>query len=182
MGNQTLPVWVIRLLAPRSHIMWLMINKKIQKGFTLIELITVIAIIGLIIGISIPSFMTYSNIQSLQAGTLGVVTTLQQAKSSSESQAKPSSCAQTLDGYQVRILTYQTYQLGVMCSNVYTGGPIQSLPSTTKFSVSSQTFFFKTQHNGVTFPTGNKIVIKNQVGSTNTITVDALGNISSTNP
>lgn len=159
--------------------MWLQINRNIH-GFTLIELLVVITVMGLIFGIGIPSFVTYKNIQSLQTAELGVVTTLQQAKSQAESQVKPVSCSalQSLDGYQVQILSTQTYQLGFVCSGVYTGGSVINLPATIVFTFSSypQTFFFKTQHNGVT-RSGNTITIQNQPGNTQTITVDQLGNI-----
>lgn len=172
----------MRVIVLRVPIMWLPINKKNQKGFTLIELIVVIVLITVLVGIAIPSFLTFNNSQALQTAALGVETTLQQAKSEAESEVNPcKSFPLSLTGYQVSITSATTYELDVVCTNTSTNTRTttkvssQILPSGTKFGSSSQTFLFNVLQGGVT-STSNTIVIKGLSG-TQTVTIDQLGNI-----
>ena len=152
-----------------------------QKGFTLIEILVVLVLMALVVGITVPNINTYNNTETLQSAELGVVSSLQQAKSQAESQVKPTSClaSQSLDGYRVDFTSSTQYQLEDMCSGSPAVVSSATLPTNILFTFSSypQTFFFRTLQGGVTYTT-NTIRVKDQVtDAQQIITVDQLGNI-----
>lgn len=90
-----------------------------QAGFTLIELMVAMTIMVLLSSVGISSFVTYSRSQSLQNATQDIVTMLQLAKASSNSQVKPTTCtdaSETLDGYEIIITSSNTYTMGPVCN------------------------------------------------------------------
>lgn len=79
-----------------------------RNGFTLIELVIVIAVTGLLSTVGIASFVSFNKTQELNAAANDVVTMLNLAKSRAQSQAKPSGCSNIapvdpLLGYRVVI-------------------------------------------------------------------------------
>lgn len=112
------------------------------KGFTLIELIVVFTVLAILSTMGIASFVNYTNSQKLRNSTLDIKTFLQQARSQSANQVKPSSCT-GFQGYEVRIccvpsgsncpicLSADNYELDVVCTNNPNGILIDSstLPS-----------------------------------------------------
>ncbi len=120
-----------------------------MKGFTLIELIIVIAVSAVLSVIGIAAFVTYSRAQVLTAATQDVATMLQVAKSRAQSQVKPDAgaCAtSTLDGYKVVITATNIYKLVAVCGS--NDSPITDQEKTLRnatFSDSSvgRFFFFR---------------------------------------
>jgi prepilin-type N-terminal cleavage/methylation domain-containing protein len=60
-------------------------TKNFKKAFTLIEVIIVFVIIGLIIGLIIYSFNNMNKVQSLDKGTLNILSLLDEARYSAMS-------------------------------------------------------------------------------------------------
>src|SRR5438552_2940773 len=79
---------------------------RTNKGFTLVELIIVLAVLGILSASGLAAFVDYSRKSAIAAATSDVAITLQTAKSRAQSQVKPvtGSCvSQTLDGYKVTV-------------------------------------------------------------------------------
>lgn len=164
-----------------------------QLGFTLVELITAITIMALLSSIGIASFLNYSRIQELNSATQNVVTMLQQAKASTESQVKPSlSCNPgPLNGYRVKIdsaPSAETYTLVPICATSEdTYQKTETLPTNIIFTANStQSVTFETITGNVTIlPAGSTITLQHKLtgvawGSTQlskTITVETDGRI-----
>lgn len=121
-----------------------------EKGFTLIELIVVFAIISVVSIIGVAAFLDYSRTQTVNDAALSFATVLQTAKSRAQSQVKPSSgtCVatpQVLDGYRVTVISTQTYRMEAVFGQ---GACIErdetkTLPQGVSFSASGQSFLFR---------------------------------------
>jgi prepilin-type N-terminal cleavage/methylation domain-containing protein len=150
-----------------------------KKGFTLIELLIVMAITGILGMLSIASFNGYSKVRTLQSSANDLVVMLNLAKSSAQSQIKPSSCTNALNGYRAVFSAPASYALYVSCSgsvNPSNDTLVTSkiLPANVTFT-SSSSFFFPVRVGGVNAGT---IVITIPGGRTKTISVTAQGIIS----
>jgi prepilin-type N-terminal cleavage/methylation domain-containing protein len=78
----------------------------LQNGYSLIELLLVVAVIGILSSLGFSTFISYSQNQSLINATNELYSGISQAKSRTQTQVKPSaeSClTDTFDGYTVRI-------------------------------------------------------------------------------
>ncbi|HUD44196.1 MAG TPA: GspH/FimT family pseudopilin [Patescibacteria group bacterium] len=175
--------------------MWLLINKasaKVSQGFTLIEMMVVVVLVGLIAGIIIPSIMNYNSIDVLQSAANDFSNTLQTAKSRAQSQYKPNTTncvnnadgtANSLNGWQVVVKSYPvptpgTYELDVICNGVAQALSSKTLPTSISFT-NSGTFFFPVQvgglgNAGISVPM-NLIQIMSSSGNSKTATVSAGG-------
>lgn len=168
------------------------IHHSLQTGFTFVELVIGIAIIGIVSSFSIYSFSGYSKTQSLVEATKGVASTLQVAKSRASTQVKPTSCGtQPLQGYRVVFCGLGTpclntgnlsYELQVACGSSYYLINLQNdsnmkFPGDVRFNTTyttSSTIFYKILTGGV--ERGGNITVTN--GSRNSqIQVDRFGNM-----
>jgi len=138
-------------------------NNRSHKGFVLIELIIVTAVIGIVSAIGIGTFVSYSQTQKLQTAINDLRTTLNVAKSNSFSQVKDSAlCTQSLEGYKV-VISCSTYDLYVVCGGVdYEIMNTKSLPENVMLSKSSPMSVF--------FP-----ILKSQVSGSGTIPLTGFG-------
>ncbi|MBI2430425.1 MAG: prepilin-type N-terminal cleavage/methylation domain-containing protein [Candidatus Levybacteria bacterium] len=119
-----------------------------EKGFTLIELIIVIAVTAVLSVIGIAAFVSYSRTQALNAATQDVVTMLQVAKSRAQSQVIPENhlCGTSrFAGYQVVIplpITQGVYRLEAVFEGSCTkeiGNQNKKLPQNISFDANSST-------------------------------------------
>lgn len=147
-------------------------------GFTLIELMVVIAVMGMLSVIGILTLVDYSKTQQLNTETLSVATALRRAKSRALSQVKPSSCVTDLQGYKVVFCTTtncKTYQTYAVCGTDIIDGPQQTLAGPVVFgAIPPPSIFFRVlteKADPGTVQINNGTLIK-------TITIDALGGVS----
>jgi len=82
--------------------------KQAQKGFTLIELMIVVAIIGILAAVAIPSYQDYT-VKSQFAGALSEVASLKTAFEVAVSEGKTPSLVSTDAGYIGMTATGGTY-------------------------------------------------------------------------
>lgn len=116
-----------------------------SRGFTLIELILVFAIMGILIIAVISSFNNYSRVQVFQSGVSDVVDILNKAKASSQSQIKPSpQCDnKTLEGYQVIVVIGgRDFHMDAVCSGTAYVIDSRKLPNQMGFNAGSTTKVF----------------------------------------
>lgn len=78
---------------------------KLSDGFTFIEILIVISLMIVVSISGIAAFVTYTNVQTFNAGVQDSYALLQQAKSNSSSQVKSAACngQGVLHGYRVSI-------------------------------------------------------------------------------
>lgn len=118
-----------------------------EKGFTLIELIVVFAIISILSIIGVAAFLDYSRTQTVNDAALSFATVLQTAKSRAQSQVKPpfGVCGQVLDGYRVAVILPQTYRMEAVFGAGACTQPVETktLPQGVLFSASGQSFLFR---------------------------------------
>lgn len=105
--------------------------KSSDRGFTLVELVVVIAILGVLAAMSIAAFNGYNKSQQLTGAVQDIKSILILARSNAQSQVKPSSyCSanQQLNGYQVNICngggnpackSSADYEMNVECNGTY---------------------------------------------------------------
>lgn len=160
------------------------LNFKLSKGFTLLEIIVVFSVISIVATVGVAAFVNYSKTQSLQVSYLDLKNTLATAKSYSISQVKPAECVTyTLIGYEVNLDIFNNkYSLIAKCQGFDKILKTSSFPANITFNNSLTT------SNSLLFPilskqvTGGSITIqlgKNPVcpQDCRTITIDDLGGI-----
>ena len=148
-----------------------------MKGFTLIELVVVFALIGVLTSIGVTSYTVYNSTQTIQIATGDVLNLLSTAKSRALSQVKPPQCAgKTLSGYQITITAPgSSYAMTVQCGgNSYLIESRQLPPNITFVGGSTASIIF-----GVSSGTSANPAIINMTGygKTKTISVQTTGNI-----
>ncbi len=147
------------------------ISPASQAGFTLIELIVVVAIIGVVAGGTIAGYYKFNDRQIMIAAAKELVVNMRQAQSKATSGVKPTGCATAtpplrLVGYRVATTVSSSYTVSAICTN----GAVQSVhdsrvfyfPSQVRFAPSDSSFQFDFlgQYGGVTspqFPGGNEV-------------------------
>ena len=153
---------------------------SLSFGFTLLELIIVFTVIAILSTIGIASFVNYSRAQSLQTAAVKLASTLNLAKSSANSQVKPSQCSGTLSGYQVDILTTTTYSLSVFCPEVHL---IQTTTLPDNGNIKFNLVLGQTTTTSIFFPVitsgvqGGGNIVLTAYGQAKTIKIDNEGNI-----
>jgi len=157
-----------------------------SRGFTLLELIIVFAVIAILAAIGVASFVSYSRVQALQTSTSTLSSTLSLARSRAISQAKPTQCGnQVLNGYKVILNTSaSSYELDAICATSFSY-VIQTtyLPKNITFDAiktTSTSFYFPVIVNGAIFvPTSlsSATIYLNGYGNTKTVVVDSTGDI-----
>jgi len=148
-----------------------------HKGFTLIELIIVFAIIGIMTMLGIAAYNSYNSSQAVQSSASDVSNMLNTAKSRALTQVIPSSCNSIpVTGYEVDVmLNGGQYTLSVVCgtNQILT---TNNLPPNIKFASSSTpTVFFNISDGTVT---GTATISITGYGKTKTITVGKTGDVS----
>ena len=159
------------------------------KGFTLIELITVVALMAFLSIVGIVAYRDYNQRQSLEAAAQDLATTIQLAKSRSISQVQPSECAEvpskSLDGYRINIpdLNQPEYTLSAICEEVAYDIKTFKLPRGIEFDGATTISPGITLGSGVFFPiitlgvqSGGDIVIKGWNKRVK-VSVDSVGTI-----
>lgn len=90
-----------------------------KKGFSLIELLVVFAIIALILGIAIPGFSNYNKAQILKTAAYDLKAVLREAQNSSLQGKKEGGCSQgghVLIGHYITFIDGETgYSMNVLC-------------------------------------------------------------------
>lgn len=157
----------------------------LKSGFTLIELLIVLTVIGIVMIVSISSFVSYNKSSTLKQAALDVASLMKDAKSRTQSQLKPSACTGTLSGYRIDVCgltgsscsTADTYRLSMICSGGTSVIATKTLPSNISFSsaTTSNSFLFQVLSNGVT---GAGFVRLSGYGATKDIIVGSGGTIS----
>lgn len=154
-----------------------------KNGFTLIELIVVVALIGIMTAIGSNTFLSYSRTQKLQTAANDLVTIFNVAKSNSLSQVKnPTLCLATdvLSGYRVVISNSTCYSLYAVCG----GDKVVSskfLPGGITISSGTPTsFFFPILTGGVSGSGGTTAIAG--YGQTRCVKVDSAGLITQHSP
>lgn len=150
-----------------------------SRGFTLLEIVIVFAVIAILSAIGIAAFVSYSRVQSLQTSASTLSSTLSLARSRAISQAKPTDCgSQILNGYKVVLNTAaNSYELDAICSNFSYVIQTQKLPVNITFDAvktTSTSFYFPVIVNGVI---GSGTIYLNGYGNSKTIVVDSTGDI-----
>lgn len=162
-------------------------------GFTLIELIVVIAILGVISAIGIASLVSYSRSASLDNNTKDLAQMLLTAKQKAYDQVKPSACSSStqqdsLTGYEVDINKVYNpvscsppinssnfYVLYAICSKNCVKVSEGTLATNLSFSASNN-FFFPVLTGGVLSSNGQTVTIKGY-NQSKTITVSQNGTV-----
>jgi type II secretory pathway pseudopilin PulG len=154
-------------------------NLSSQMGYSLIELLVIISIMGVISTVSIASFVTFTNTQSLDGAASDVANYYTLARQRSLSQIKPSQCtaAESLNGYKVVINTVaSTYQFSGMCgASVYIIGQKKLPPNITFANTSPPNVIFNVPNANVDT---QKTITINGFGKTKKIIIDSSGSIS----
>ncbi len=159
------------------------------RGFTLIELLVVFSIVAIISTVTLASFSDFNKASAIKQTGAQLASFLNDAKSRSLSQVKPSSCSGSLGGYVVDICitagagctTADSYKMSVVCSGVKTDlvpPVVKKLPSNMHFSstgTTSTSYRFNVLTGGVT---GAGSVAISGNGSTVTLLVSSVGSIS----
>jgi prepilin-type N-terminal cleavage/methylation domain-containing protein len=151
---------------------------SIQKGLTLIELLTSISVMAIIATFSIASFVSYGNSQTVQTATADIVDTLNLAKSRTVSQIIDNQCTnKSLTSYQVSFIVPNQYALQVACDgSEYQIGTTKTLAKNLKFeSIDVAKVVFNAGTGIVSNP--GKVVITGY-GITKTISISATGVVS----
>lgn len=89
-------------------------NKLSPRGLTLIELLLVMAIIGIMSTFAISTFVSYSKNQKLVTSQAQVATAIAQTRSLAQSQIKPTGCVDVLNGYRI-YFTSTSYTIKALC-------------------------------------------------------------------
>jgi len=152
-----------------------------NKGFTLIELMITISLIGFISVVGIASFVNFNRSQTLQTGANDFVTALNFAKASAASQVKPKTSATackagtSLTSYQVIINTNSTYSVVAVCTDGQVVVSNSPLPKDITFSAGdvSKNISFSLLTGGV----GANQVTINGYSQTKIINIDNIGKI-----
>jgi len=154
---------LLKNIKKRFEFIFSLVSIDNRNGFTLLELLVVFVIIAIISTVSLAAFVSYNKIQTIKSAAFDVISLLQDAKSRTQSQVKPSIAAcnsNTLNGYEVRICgltgslcnTQNTYELHVRCGNLTSKLSTKTLPANVAFDSATTTstqFFFKVISGGV---------------------------------
>ncbi len=151
---------------------------KSFRGFTLIELMVVFAIMGTLTVVGVNSFFSYSNSQSFQSAVSDVSHTLSTIRSRAITRVKPAACgSNTLLYYQLSVIAPgSTYSIKAVCGTTVTTLETRTLPTGVTFTDASPVAINFWAASGITSQA--QTVTISGFGKNNTISVDANGVIS----
>ncbi len=99
-----------------------------KKGFTLIEIIVVIAVISLITGMSLAYYNTFNEQQKLRSEAKKIIDVIELAKHKASSGDSPASCTTGFTGYRADIGA-ASYFISACCAGTCdTANPVQTYP------------------------------------------------------
>lgn len=162
--------------------------KNKSNGFTIIEILVVISVMGIISALGIAGFSKYNDIQLVQTAANDIANTLNLAKSRALSQVKEgSNCGTSSDLIEYRVRFFVTgsadrYRLRISCVDGTSDILLKFLPKNVTFvecppapCTSPLIFSFPVLKGGV--ETAGQIVINGPGGLTKTIDVSLTGEI-----
>lgn len=127
-----------------------MVKKEIyHTGFTLIELAISVAIMGILIGGGMVSYIDFNRRQTLQSAAAQVKSTIRAAQSRAVSGEKPTdgTCSQLL-GYKVDV-GQSDLTISAKCTNDIIVVDTQTLPAGITFNTTNASMLFKSLGGGV---------------------------------
>lgn len=162
-------------LAIRNHTLM----GKNSSGYTLIELIVVIAIMGIILSIGLAGWTSYQNKEKLRAETQEVISWLRKIQTKAGRGEKPSADCPTLDYYEInqtnRSLQADTYCLDESGVSVDMG-TVDSVTVEEGVSLNLSSSFIFYSNSGVTGQ--SRTISLTYAGNTYTINISESGKIS----
>ena len=144
-----------------------------RTGFTLIELIVVIAIIGVLIGVVVLPLVKFRQQQALQNSTNAIVAVLNDARTKTFAALNNTSYSVYLSSTAATLFTGTTYSSGTSTNEVYT----LEFPVTASWSLqgAGNSILFD-RLKGTTSQYGT-ITLSISGGATKTVTITALGTV-----
>lgn len=159
-------------------------NSKFIGGFTLIEILVGLTIIGLIFGIGYANFRDFTRRQALEAAARALTGSIRSAQEMAISGNKPDGCGQLI-GYKYEI-NETSYSIWAYCSNAEgvtgkfsVGKDNVKLPVEVTMTSSQPSFLFKVLGEGTDITQGDVTINLEQIniGKTVTVTVTQSGEI-----
>lgn len=100
-------------------------NKKFQRGFTLLEIMVVFTLLSVVSGVGLFSFLEFNQTQELNQSARDISLFFEKARANTTSFVKPAVCEdKTLEGYSVKYCgaetctdTDSTYEMYVVCGH-----------------------------------------------------------------
>lgn len=153
-------------------------------GYTLIEILVGLTIIGIIFGVGFASFREFSRRQSLAGGVKTLVGDLRLAQEQAISGKKPEDVKCTsglLDGYNFRVVPPRTYQIEADCTQgIVVVKTVTVSDDMTLFAPAINPILFKALGQGTNIPEGQEVVVNITQAGTNAVapvTISAGGEI-----
>jgi len=174
--------WNLAADAGRTRLRRNLVN--VYSGYTLIEILVAMSIVGLIFGIGYVSFRDFARRQAVAGGARSIVADLRLAQAQAISGQKPLDIfcdpPNTLNGYNFRVVSQQSYVLEANCS----GGNVQTksvnLPSDLFLSTPTPNpIIFKILGQGTNITSSPATLTVSQFATSHTrsVTVSAAGEI-----
>jgi prepilin-type N-terminal cleavage/methylation domain-containing protein len=148
-----------------------------HKGITFLELVIVIAIIGIIIAVALPQFSTIKNAQIIKGAGEDILSVLGKARSQTLASLNSSQYGVHFESNRVIIFTGTVYNSGDT-SNVIENISAPAVISSISLTGGGSDIYFN-RLNGTVSKTGTIVVsIPSSASFTKTITISATGGVS----
>jgi len=146
---------------------------KHTQGFSLIELVLIVAIIGVLIAVLVPSLVQFRAQQALQHSTNAVVGVLDDARSKTLASINNTSHSVYLTSTSTTLITGTTYDSNAPTNQVYTLDPSVTL----SWNLQGAGALISFDRLKGTINQYGTITITSSSGATRTVTVTLLGSI-----
>jgi prepilin-type N-terminal cleavage/methylation domain-containing protein len=149
-----------------------------KKGFSILEIMLVIAIIAILLAIVLPSLTKSRNTQALSASTEAVISVLNQARSKTLSSEKDTAYGVKIDSASVTLFVGTTYNAGTQTNIVTNLQNNITIPSGNVSLAGGGSEVVFNRLTGATDDFGTVIVqVSNDSNSKKTITIEKTGNV-----